>query len=224
MSGKDKLRKFRENETFENLLQPTTAEVFQKDHPMKGNWGEKMFGNNNPIILELGCGKGEYTIALAEKFPQNNYIGVDIKGARLWKGAKYATEKSLKNVAFLRTRIEFIDSIFAQGEVSEIWLTFSDPQPNKPRKRLSSPLFLERYSHILKEDGIIHLKTDSQLLHEYTLETIDSENHILLEANNDIYGTNRAENDDILSVKTFYEKQFLAKGMAITYAKWRLRK
>lgn len=224
MSGKDKLRKFRENETFENLLQPTTAEVFQKDHPMKGNWGEKMFGNNNPIILELGCGKGEYTIALAEKFPQNNYIGVDIKGARLWKGAKYATEKSLKNVAFLRTRIEFIDSIFAQGEVSEIWLTFSDPQPNKPRKRLSSPLFLERYSHILKEDGIIHLKTDSQLLHEYTIETIESENHILLEANNDIYGTNRAENDDILSVKTFYEKQFLAKGMAITYAKWRLRK
>lgn len=224
MSGKDKLRKFRENETFENLLQPTTAEVFQKDHPMKGNWGEKMFGNNNPIILELGCGKGEYTIALAEKFPQNNYIGVDIKGARLWKGAKYATEKSLKNVAFLRTRIEFIDSIFAQGEVSEIWLTFSDPQPNKPRKRLSSPLFLERYSHILKKDGIIHLKTDSQLLHEYTLETIESENHILLEANNDIYGTNRAENDDILSVKTFYEKQFLAKGMAITYAKWRLRK
>lgn len=224
MSGKDKLRKFRENETFENLLQPTTAEVFQKDHPMKGNWGEKMFGNNNPIILELGCGKGEYTIALAEKFPQNNYIGVDIKGARLWKGAKYATEKSLKNVAFLRTRIEFIDSIFAQGEVSEIWLTFSDPQPNKPRKRLSSPLFLERYSHILKEDGIIHLKTDSQLLHEYTLETIENENHILLEANNDIYGTNRAENDDILSVKTFYEKQFLAKGMAITYAKWRLRK
>ena len=224
MSGKDKLRKFRENETFENLLQPTTAEVFQKDHPMKGNWGEKMFGNNNPIILELGCGKGEYTIALAEKFPQNNYIGVDIKGARLWKGAKYATEKSLKNVAFLRTRIEFIDSIFAQGEVSEIWLTFSDPQPNKPRKRLSSPLFLERYSHILQEDGIIHLKTDSQLLHEYTLETIESENHILLEANNDIYGTNRAENDDILSVKTFYEKQFLAKGMAITYAKWRLRK
>ena len=224
MSGKDKLRKFRENETFENLLQPTTAEVFQKDHPMKGNWGEKMFGNNNPIILELGCGKGEYTIALAEKFTQNNYIGVDIKGARLWKGAKYATEKSLKNVAFLRTRIEFIDSIFAQGEVSEIWLTFSDPQPNKPRKRLSSPLFLERYSHILKEDGIIHLKTDSQLLHEYTLETIESENHILLEANNDIYGTNRAENDDILSVKTFYEKQFLAKGMAITYAKWRLRK
>ena len=224
MSGKDKLRKFRDNETFENLLQPTTADVFQKDHPMKGNWGEKMFGNNNPIILELGCGKGEYTIALAEKFPQNNYIGVDIKGARLWKGAKYATEKSLKNVAFLRTRIEFIDSIFAQGEVSEIWLTFSDPQPNKPRKRLSSPLFLERYSHILKEDGIIHLKTDSQLLHEYTLETIESENHILLEANNDIYGTNRAENDDILSVKTFYEKQFLAKGMAITYAKWRLRK
>ncbi len=224
MSGKDKLKKFRENETFDNLLQPTTAEVFRKDHPIKGNWGKEIFGNDNPIILELGCGKGEYTIALAEKFPENNYIGVDIKGARLWKGAKYATENGLKNVAFLRTRIEFIDSIFSQGEVSEIWLTFSDPQPNKPRKRLSSPLFLERYSHILKEDGIIHLKTDSQLLHEYTLETIEDENHILIEANNDIYGTKRADNDDILSVKTFYEKQFLAKGMAITYAKWRLRK
>lgn len=224
MSGKDKLKKFRENETFDNLLQPTTAEVFRKDHPIKGNWEKEIFGNDNPIILELGCGKGEYTIALAEKFPENNYIGVDIKGARLWKGAKYATENGLKNVAFLRTRIEFIDSIFSQGEVSEIWLTFSDPQPNKPRKRLSSPLFLERYSHILKDDGIIHLKTDSQLLHEYTLETIEDENHILLEANNDIYGTKRAENDDILSVKTFYEKQFLAKGMAITYAKWRLRK
>ncbi len=224
MSGKDKLRKFRENETFENLLQPTTAEVFQKDHPIKGKWGEKMFGNNNPIILELGCGKGEYTIALAEKYPENNYIGVDIKGARLWKGAKYATENSLKNVAFLRTRIEFIDSIFAQGEVSEIWLTFSDPQPNKPRKRLSSPLFLERYSHILKEDGIIHLKTDSQLLHEYTVEIVQQEQHTLLEANNDIYGSGRAKDDDILSVKTFYEKQFLAKGMPITYAKWKLRK
>ena len=224
MSGKDKLRKFRENETFENLLQPTTAEVFQKDHPIKGKWGEKMFGNNNPIILELGCGKGEYTIALAEKYPENNYIGVDIKGARLWKGAKYATENSLKNVAFLRTRIEFIDSIFAQGEVSEIWLTFSDPQPNKPRKRLSSPLFLEKYSHILKEDGIIHLKTDSQLLHEYTVEIVQQEQHTLLEANNDIYGSGRAKDDDILSVKTFYEKQFLAKGMPITYAKWKLRK
>ena len=130
----------------------------------------------------------------------------------------------MKNVAFLRTRIEFIDSIFAQGEVSEIWLTFSDPQPNKPRKRLSSPLFLERYSHILKEDGIIHLKTDSQLLHEYTVEIVQQEQHTLLEANNDIYGSGRAKDDDILSVKTFYEKQFLAKGMPITYAKWKLRK
>ena len=224
MSGKDKLRKFRENETFENLIQPTTAEVFQKDHPLKGKWGADIFHNDNPIILELGCGKGEYTIALAEKYPENNYIGVDIKGARLWKGAKYATENSLGNVAFLRTRIEFIDSIFAQCEVSEIWLTFSDPQPNKPRKRLSSPLFLERYSHILKEEGIIHLKTDSQLLHEYTVETVQEEQHNLLEANNDIYGSGRAKDDDILSVKTFYEKQFLAKGMPITYAKWKLRK
>ena len=144
--GKDKIRKFKENETFRCLIQPPMDEVLHKDHPLKGHWGAEVFGNDHPIILELGCGKGEYTIALAERFPQNNYIGVDIKGARLWKGAKYATEHALPNVAFLRTRIDFIDSLFGPGEVSEIWLTFSDPQPKKPNKRLSSPIFLERYS------------------------------------------------------------------------------
>ena len=148
--GKDKIRKFKENETFRCLIQPPMDEVLHKDHPLKGRWGSEVFGNDRPIILELGCGKGEYTIALAERFPENNYIGVDIKGARLWKGAKYATEHALPNVAFLRTRIDFIDSLFGPGEVSEIWLTFSDPQPKKPNKRLSSPIFLERYSHFLK--------------------------------------------------------------------------
>ena len=134
MSGKDKIRKFRENLTFECLIQPTTEEVLGKDHPIKGHWHEKIFKNNNPIVLELGCGKGEYTIALSERYPDKNFIGVDIKGARLWKGAKYATENQLPNVAFLRTRIEFITSLFAENEVSEIWVTFADPQPNKPKK------------------------------------------------------------------------------------------
>lgn len=224
MSGKDKLRKFRENEGFENLIQPATDEMFRKEHPLKGRWGESVFRNGHPIILELGCGKGEYTIALAEKFPENNYIGVDIKGARLWKGAKYATEHRLSNVAFLRTRIEFIESIFAKGEVSEIWLTFSDPQPHKPRKRLSSPLFLARYREILAPDGIIRLKTDSLLLHEYTLEVIENEGHTLLEVDRNIYESGRASEDDILSVQTHYEKIFRSEGMPITYLSWRLKK
>ena len=161
--GKDKIRKFKENETFKCLIQPRMDEVIGKEHPLKGNWDKEVFHNGNP----------EYTIALAERFPDKNYIGVDIKGARLWRGAKYAHEHNMPNVAFLRTRIDFIDSLFGPDEVSEIWLTFSDPQPKKPNKRLSSPVFLERYSHFLKKDGTMHLKTDSQLLHESTLEVID---------------------------------------------------
>ena len=221
MSSKNKLYKFKENETFECLIQPTKDEVFQKDSSLKGKWGEKIFGNDHPIILELGCGKGEYTIALAEKFPENNYIGVDIKGARLWKGAKYVTENKLPNAAFLRTRIEFIDSFFAQDEISEIWLTFSDPQPNKPRKRLSSEQFLTLYSRFLKPDGLIHLKTDSRLLYESTLEIISEGGHKLLESDDDIYNSGRGE-DEITSVRTFYEQQFLAEGLPITYIKWKL--
>ena len=220
--GKDKIRKFKENEEFKCLIQPRMDEVMHKDHPLKGRWGAEIFGNSHPIILELGCGKGEYTIALAERFPQNNYIGVDIKGARLWKGAKYATGHSLPNVAFLRTRIDFIDSLFGPSEVSEIWLTFSDPQPKKPNKRLSSPIFLERYSHFLRPDGIIHLKTDSQLLHESTLEVIREGGHTLLEADNDIYGSGLVERESLLSIQTFYEQMFLSEGKAITYAKWKL--
>jgi tRNA (guanine-N7-)-methyltransferase len=225
MSGKDKLRKFRENETFKCLVQPTTEDVFRKSHPLKGQWGETIFHNDNPIVLELGCGKGEYTIAMAQQFPDKNFIGVDIKGARLWKGAKYATENNLNNVAFLRTRIEFISSLFGNNEVSEIWITFADPQIHKPKKRLTSQQFLEIYSGFLKKEepyGIIHLKTDSQLLHQSTLEVIESGKHTLIEANNDIYGSGRATNDPILSIKTFYESHFLAQGMAITYLRFRL--
>lgn len=220
MSGKDKIRKFRENLTFECLIQPTTEEVLGKDHPIKGHWHEKVFKNQNPIVLELGCGKGEYTIALSQRNPDKNFIGVDIKGARLWKGAKYATENALPNVAFLRTRIEFITSLFTENEVSEIWVTFADPQPNKPKKRLTSHQFLAKYKTFLKPDGIIHLKTDSILLHESTLEVIREGGHKLLEANNDIYAPESHVAEEITSIKTFYESQFLAKGMPITYLKF----
>ncbi|MBQ7221905.1 MAG: tRNA (guanosine(46)-N7)-methyltransferase TrmB [Bacteroidales bacterium] len=220
--GKDKLRKFRENETFECLLQPTLDQILDRKHPLCGKWGKEVFRNGNPLVLELGCGKGEYTIALAERNPDINYIGVDIKGARLWKGAKYATENKMPNVAFLRTRIDFISSFFGPDEVDEIWVTFADPQPKKPNKRLTSPVFLERYKTFLKKGGIVNLKTDSQLLHEYTLETAPDSGFEILEHNNDIYGSGRVTPDDILNVKTFYESQFLAKGLPITYLKMRL--
>lgn len=220
MGSKDKLKRFRENETFSCLIQPRTEEVLRCDHPIKGNWGRDMFHNQNPIVLELGCGKGEYTISLAERFPERNFIGIDIKGARLWKGAKYATENAMPNVAFLRTRIEFIESLFAPGEVSEIWITFADPQEKKARKRLTSPGFLNRYARFLAPGGIVHLKTDSRLLHFYTEELCKQNSMTILASDDDIYGHGVA--DEILSIKTFYESSFLAKGIPITYLAFRL--
>ena len=200
--GKDKLRKFKENETFTCLVQPRTDEVFGKDHPLKGHWGEKMFGNDRPIVVELGCGKGEYTIDLALRNPGCNYIGVDIKGARLWKGAKYATEHCLPNVAFLRTRIEFIESLFAPEEVSEIWITFADPQIGREKKRLTSPLFLSRYRNFLKKGGIVHLKTDSRYLHEYTRAIAEQNSLEILACTSDLYGRNSGT-----STESFFEKK-----------------
>lgn len=200
--GKDKLRKFKENETFTCLVQPRTDEVLGKDHPLKGHWGEKMFGNDRPIVVELGCGKGEYTIDLALRNPGCNYIGVDIKGARLWKGAKYATEHSLPNVAFLRTRIEFIESLFAPEEVSEIWITFADPQIGREKKRLTSPLFLSRYRNFLKKGGIVHLKTDSRYLHEYTRAIAEQNGLEILACTADLYGRNSGT-----STESFFEKK-----------------
>ena len=197
--GHDKLRKFAENETFGCLLQPSAQELLSdgyfnlRDHEIKGHWNERMFAKPQPIILELGCGKGEYTIDLAQRNPEFNYIGVDIKGARLWKGAKYAHEHSLGNVAFLRTRIEFITAFFAPGEVSEIWLTFSDPQMKSENSRLSSPLFLERYRSFMKPGGIVHLKTDSRFLHEYTKSVCTANSLQLLACTADLYGTPREE-------------------------------
>ena len=197
--GHGKLKKFAENETFRCLLQPDASAVLTKtpgsrelrlnEHPIKGNWGREVFGNDHAIVLELGCGKGDYTIALALRHPEINYIGVDIKGARLWKGAKYATEQALPNVAFLRTRIEFIEAFFGPGEVSEIWLTFSDPQlRGSENARLSSPLFLERYRKFLRPGGIVHLKTDSRYLYEYTRAVCQVNGLQVLACGTDIYG------------------------------------
>ena len=229
--GKDKLRKFRENETFRCLIQPATSEVLGCDHPIKGNWGRDFFGNDNPIVVELGCGKGDYTVDLAERNPEFNYIGVDIKGARLWKGAKYAEEHALKNVAFVRTRIEFIESIFAPGEISEIWITFADPQIGREKKRLTAPLFMNRYRNFLKPGGIVHLKTDSRYLHEYSRAMAEQNDLKILACATDIYGVDRerlyesglsslcgrSAVDALFEVQTFYEAQYLAQGFPITY-------
>ena len=164
--GKDKLRRFRENLSFECFVQPEFDEVFHRDHPLKGNWRRGFFHNDNPIVLELGCGKGEYTVALAERDPMRNYIGIDIKGARMWRGARTATDRRMHNVGFLRTRIEFINALFAEGEVAEIWITFPDPQlkTRRARKRLTSPVYLAYYARLLESGGAINLKTDSKHL------------------------------------------------------------
>lgn len=219
MGSKDKLKRFAENATFSCLIQPRTEEVLGCDHPHKGHWRER-FGNDNPIILELGCGKGEYTVALAQRYPERNFIGIDIKGARLWKGAKFAEQNKMPNVAFIRTRIEFISSLFAEGEVDGIWITFADPQERKPRKRLTSTMFLRRYAGFLRDGGVIHLKTDSRLLHNYTLELARQNGLEVICHDEDIYGHGLA--DETLSIKTFYEASFLAKGIPITYLAFRL--
>src|SRR5690606_17521039 len=174
VGSKNKLKRFKENETFSNVIQPTREEVVSGDFYLKGKWNQEIFKNDNPIVLELGCGKGEYSVGLSQKYPNKNFIGIDIKGARMWVGAKQAEALNLNNVAFLRTRIDFIEQAFAKDEVDEIWITFPDPQPQKTRerKRLTHLRFLERYRNLLKKGGIVHLKTDSRLLYDFTLEVI----------------------------------------------------
>ncbi|MEC7127345.1 MAG: tRNA (guanosine(46)-N7)-methyltransferase TrmB [Bacteroidota bacterium] len=216
--GKDKLKRFNENETFQNLYQPT-LQYNSEQSELKGNWSEE-FQNDNNIILELGCGRGEYTTSLASRNQDKNYIGVDIKGARLWRGAKTALENKLTNVRFLRTKVDFITKFFESGEVNEIWLTFSDPQPKKPRKRLTSPLFIERYKKILNQKGIIHLKTDSQLLYEYTHEQIQLHRYKILHDIKNIDAISEKINQDLketLSYRTFYEEKWLKDGIKIKY-------
>lgn len=220
--GKNKIRRFQENETFRCLVQPDFEEIFKIDYKLKGRWHSDFFRNDNPICLELGCGRGEYTVALGQRTPTVNYIGVDIKGARMWRGAKTATELDMLNIGFLRTRIEFISSFFRKNEVDEIWITFPDPQLKKGRakKRLTSPVFLALYAGFLKPGGVIHLKTDSNHLHEYTKAVISANNLPLEECNADIYGTGLA--DETLSVKTAYESRYLSEGLPITYLRFRL--
>ena len=220
--GKDKLKRFAENLTFPCFVQPEFAQMFRCDHPLKGRWHSDFFHNDRPIVLELGCGRGEYTVALAEREPERNFIGVDIKGARMWRGAKSATERGLGNAAFLRTRIEFITSLFAEGEVAELWITFPDPQlkARRAKKRLTSPLFLGYYSCILAADGAINLKTDSRHLFDYTLEVVRRFGLPCEVAESDIYGSGRA--DSVLSVKTAYEKLYLDRGVPITYIRFSL--
>lgn len=217
--GKDKLKRFKENLTFEHVYQPGSDEMKYEKLTYKNTWHSK-FGNTNPIVLELGCGKGEYTVALSQKYPECNYIGVDVKGARLWRGAKTVKEESIKNAAFLRIRIEFIDNFFEKDEVDEIWITFPDPQIKKPRKRLTSPLFLERYRKFLKKNGVVHLKTDSRMLHDYTVELLNKNNLEIIEAYTDIY--NQCPENELLRIKTYYEGQFASKGIPITYLKFKI--
>jgi tRNA (guanine-N7-)-methyltransferase len=222
--GKNKLAKWTEFGSFDNVIQPETGDVLSKDHPIKNCWKKVMFGNENPVVLELGCGKGEYSVGLAIRFPQKNYIGIDIKGARMWRGAKTANEEKLPNVAFLRTRIEFINSFFSTDEVDEIWITFPDPHPGgrNSNKRLTSPSFLNIYRSFMKNNGIVHLKTDNTELFNYTKGVVNSNNLEMIMVTNDLYSENLP--GDILSIWTHYEKMFLKKGMKINYLSFRLKK
>lgn len=220
--SKNKLQKFSDLETFERVFQPDFEEVFRKDYHLKGKWAEKIFGNNNPVVLELGCGKGEYTIGLSRLHPERNYIGVDIKGARIWKGARTAIESNLHNVAFVRTRIEFIESFFGPDEVDEIWVTFPDPQLKKRRnkKRLTGPRFLNHYRKFLKDRGMVHLKTDNDIMYAYTRSIADFNGLEVIEATGDLYHSKPA--DEVLSIRTYYEKQYLSEGSNINYISFRL--
>ena len=222
MGSKNKLKRFNENETFNNVVQPTREEMVAGfEH--KGKWNE-FFKNDNPITLELGCGKGEYTIALARKYPERNFIGIDIKGARFWRGAKTAVEENLPNVAFLRTQIELVDHAFAKAEIAAIWITFPDPQIKykRTKHRMTNPVFLDKYRHILQPDGLMHLKTDSEYMHGYTLGLLQGLGEEILYAHHDIY-TNTEAPEEVVGTQTFYEKQYLEVGKAITYIKFRLR-
>lgn len=222
MGSKNKMKRFRENETFENVVQPTRQEVLD-GFSLKGEW-HTFFKNKNPIVVELGCGKGEYTLALAKRNPEINYIGVDIKGARFWRGAKTALNEDITNVAFLRTQIELIDSIFAPNEVSEIWITFPDPQIKykRTKHRMTNPVFLEKYKKVLVEKGLIHLKTDSEFMHGYTLGLLQGAGHDILYANHDVYH-NEGAPSIVIEVQTFYEQIFLDEGKPITYLQFKLR-
>ncbi len=221
MGSKNKLKRFKENETFSNVIQPTRDEVFKNSLGLKGNWGSNYFKNDHPIVLELGCGKGEYTVNLAKMFPEKNFLGIDIKGARFWRGAKTALEEGRENVFFLRTQIELIDQLFSENEVSEIWITFPDPQIKykRTKHRLTNMVFLRKYKKILKSNGVVHLKTDSEFMHGYTLGLLQALNYEIEYAHHDVYHTNNAP-EEVVNIQTFYEKQYLDHNKKITYLRF----
>lgn len=224
--SKNKLAKFAEMETYPHVFQAADVAVNPEPFPLNGRWGKDFFHNDNPVVLELGCGRGEYSVGLARLFPDKNFIGVDIKGARMWAGATEALNEGLENVAFLRTHIEFIDRFFAEGEVAEIWLTFSDPQMKKATKRLTSTYFMVRYRRFLADGGLVHLKTDSNFLYTYTNYMADANNLPVDFRTDDLYHTLEAgadaEVNRILGIRTYYEQQWIARGLSIKYLKFRL--
>ena len=224
MGSKNKLKRFRENETFSNVIQPTREEVLEGNFQYKGKWSSDFFKNDKPIVLELGCGKGEYSVGLAQAYPEKNFIGIDIKGARFWRGAKTALEENLQNVAFLRSQIELVDLLFAENEVDEIWITFPDPQIKykRTKHRMTNSDFLQKYKKILKPNGLMNLKTDSEFMHGYTLGLLHGEGHEVIQANHDVY-KNEYSPKEVTGIQTFYEKQYLEQGKPITYIQFRIK-
>ena len=221
MGSKNKLKRFKENETFSNVIQPTREEVLNNTLMLKGNWNRNFFKNQNPIVLELGCGKGEYSVNLATMFPEKNFLGIDIKGARFWRGAKTALAEKINNVGFLRTQIELVDCIFDENEVDEIWITFPDPQIKykRTKHRMTNPDFLNKYKKILKPNGMVHLKTDSEYMHGYTLGLLQGLGLTVEYAHHDVYGTTNAPKE-VTAIQTYYESQYLAINKKITYLRF----
>ena len=223
--AKRKLKKFAEVSSFANCFFMSFEESREKGLPLKGSWHKEYFKNNNPIVLELGCGKGEYTVGLAQRYPDRNFIGVDIKGNRIHTGAKAAIDNKMNNVAFVRTRIDFIEACFAADEISEIWITFPDPQPQQTRvrKRLTNMMFVNRYKKIMKDGGIINLKTDSEPFYEYSKEVALENNFKIIDSTNDLYADVSLRDEALTSIRTYYEKKFSEKGFKICYLKYELR-
>jgi len=221
VGSKNKLKRFKENENFSNVVQPTRDEAFNDSLNLKGNWRSTFFKNDKPIVLELGCGKGEYSVNLAQMYPEKNFLGIDIKGARFWRGAKTALEENLTNVGFLRTQIELVDCFFEENEVDEIWITFPDPQIKykRTKHRLTNIEFLEKYKKILKPSGVVHLKTDSEFMHGYTIGLLQGLNLTIEYAHHDVYGNDYTPKE-VTQIQTFYEKQYLDKNKKITYLRF----
>jgi len=221
LGSKNKLKRFKENETFSNVIQPTREDVLNNTLMLKGNWNRNFFKNENPIVLELGCGKGEYSVNLATMFPKKNFLGIDIKGARFWRGAKTALAEKINNIGFLRTQIELVDCIFDENEVDEIWITFPDPQIKykRTKHRMTNPDFLNKYKKILKPNGMVHLKTDSEYMHGYTLGLLQGLGLTIEYAHHDVYGTTNAPKE-VTNIQTYYESQYLAINKKITYLRF----